>query len=101
MKKLSTLLVVVAGSFMLGACGGAEESEEALEARVAEEAEVSAMACYSYSAGSSSSCKPTATWKAYASDACAAKGMSLSSYTVSTPCATSGSYSYVKFTCCQ
>ena len=100
MKKVSSLLAVVAGAFLLGACGVPEEAEEGLEVQQLQEGEVSAMACYTYSAGSSTSCKSTATWKAYASDYCASKGMSLSSYSVSTQCA-SGSYSYVKFTCCQ
>jgi hypothetical protein len=51
------------------------------------------------SQGDSSSCKPAATWKQYASDDCAATGATLTGYSPDEACGDGNSRS-VKYTCC-
>lgn len=104
MKKVSSLFMVVAGAFLLGACGMPEDTEEAVETQ--ESALDSDAPCIEYtSGGSSTSCKSTEEWKEYAAKVCASKGLGLSSITFANACkptssTDSDSYATVKFTCC-
>lgn len=102
MKKISSLFVVVAGTFLLGACGMPEGTEDAVETQ---ESELSSTApCREYTAGgSTTSCKSTAAWKDYAAKTCASVGLKLNSLSVANPCgptSTSDSFASAKFTCC-
>lgn len=55
--------------------------------------------CFSDYQGGSTSCKSESTWKKYASEACAAEGMSLVAYSVGEKCGL-GRYRTVKYQCC-
>jgi hypothetical protein len=102
MKKSLSLFVVVAGSLMLGACGMPEGAEEAVETQ---ESGLDSSLCTEYTAGSTTTvCRSTADWKAYAIDFCAAKRMTLGSFSVANQCnpssTTNDSYATARFTCC-
>jgi hypothetical protein len=56
-------------------------------------------ACFTDSQGDATSCKPSATWKQYASDACAAKGAVLTKIDYADSCGTD-LFRYTKYECC-
>jgi uncharacterized lipoprotein YajG len=102
MKKISSLFVVVAGAFLLGACGMPEEAEELVETQ--ESALENSASCVTLTAGDSTSCKSAADWKEYAAKVCASRGLQLSELSFANACKSTGtvndSYSSIKFSCC-
>jgi hypothetical protein len=102
MKKVSSLFVVVAGAFLLGACGMPEDGEEVVEAQ--QSSLDSTVPCVQYTAGgSTTSCKSSAEWKEYAAKVCASKGLQLYAISFENACGpstTSDSFATAKFSCC-
>ena len=56
--------------------------------------------CENEEQGGDTSCKPAATWKQYAGEACEQKGLHMTAYTPVDKCG-DDSYQLVKYTCCK
>jgi hypothetical protein len=84
-----------------GACGETGEGFQFVKFTCCGSAPVTPPAtCETQQQGGDTSCKPTAVWKQYAGEACAATGLALTAYSPFEACG-DDSYRMVKYTCCK
>jgi hypothetical protein len=92
-------LFVMVGALSPLACSGADADVGNSEVSGQDQALLAVGACVRESAGGPTSCKPADTWKRYASDTCASRGLDLEELALGAACA--GGFVEAKYACCK